>query len=189
MGARLRGDATDRLNDRPRTKNRSASIGETKLMATRPPSQYYIPGLATLYANFDEWAHVLIRVALGAVLIPHGMQKLFGAFGGPGMAGFIGAMQKVGYSPAMATLFRLADRASRIRRRHPADHRPVHAPGRARVADLYAGSCSRFHYGVGGFFWTGRGNEYPMILAAISLYLLIRGAGPYSVDAKMGKEF
>gem|GEM_PF-5191414 len=41
---------------------------------------------------------------LGAVLIPHGMQKLFGAFGGPGMTGFIGSLQKAGYSPAMASI-------------------------------------------------------------------------------------
>ena len=157
-------------------------------MATRPPAQYYIPGLARFYANFDEWAHVLIRVALGAILIPHGMQKLFGALGGPGMAGFIGAMQKIGYSPEMvpilAWLIALLEFGGGVLLVIGLFTRPV-----ALASLIFMLEAARFHYGVGGFFWTGRGNEYPMILAAISIYLLIRGAGPYSVDAKMGKEF
>ena len=157
-------------------------------MATRPPAQHYIPGLAKLYANFDEWAHVLIRVALGVILIPHGMQKLFGAFGGPGMAGFIGTLQKVGYSPAVASVFgwviALLEFGGGILLIIGLFTRPI-----AFAVLIFMLEAARFHYGIGGFFWTGRGNEYPLILAAISLYLLIRGAGPYSADARMRKEF
>ena len=157
-------------------------------MATRPLSQHYVPGLAKFYANFDEWAHVLIRIALGAILIPHGMQKLFGAFGGPGMAGFIGAMQKIGYSaemaPILAWLIALLEFGGGILLVIGLFTRPV-----ALASLIFMLEAARFHHGVGGFFWTGRGNEYPLILAAISLYLLIRGAGPYSIDSKMDKEF
>lgn len=157
-------------------------------MTTRPVSQHYIPGLAKVYANLDNWAHVLIRVALGAVLIPHGMQKLFGSFSGPGMSGFIGTLQKVGYSPAIATisgwLIALLEFGGGILLIVGLFTRPI-----AFAILIFMLEAIRFHHGVGGFFWTGRGNEYPLILAAISLYLLIRGAGPYSVDAKMGKEF
>ena len=157
-------------------------------MATRPLSQHYFPGLAKFYANFDGWAHVLIRVAIGAILIPHGMQKLFGAFGGPGMTGFIGTMQKVGYSPTMAPILSwmiaLLEFGGGILLVIGLFTRPV-----ALAVLIFMLEAARFHHGVGGFFWTGRGNEYPIILAAISLYLLIRGAGPYSADARMGKEF
>lgn len=157
-------------------------------MTTRPPSQYYIPGLAKLYANLDQWAHVLIRVALGAVLIPHAMQKLFGSFGGPGMGNFIGMLQKVGYSPSMAPLFgwliALLEFGGGILLILGLFTRPI-----AFAVLIFMLEAARFHYGLGGFFWTGRGNEYPLILAAMSLYLLIRGAGPHSLDAKMGKEF
>ena len=48
--------------------------------------------------------------------------------------------------------------------------------------------AARFHLGVGGFFWTSRGNEYPLLFAAVALMLVIRGGGPYSVDARMKKE-
>lgn len=157
-------------------------------MTTRPSSQHYIPGLATLYTNLDGWAHVLIRVALGAVLIPHAMQKLFGSFGGPGMGNFIGMLQKVGYSPTLAPIFgwliALLELGGGILLIIGLFTRPV-----AFAVLIFMLEAARFHYGLGGFFWTGRGNEYPLILAAISLYLLIRGAGPYSVDAKMDKEF
>jgi len=155
---------------------------------TRPAAQHYIPGLAKVYANLDEWAHVLIRVAFGAILIPHGMQKLFGSFGGPGMSGFIGAMQKIGYSaemsPFLSWLIALLEFGGGILLVLGLFTRPV-----ALAALIFMLEAARVHYGVGGFFWTLRGNEYPLILAAISLYLLIRGGGPYSLDAKMGKEF
>ena len=145
---------------------------------TRPATRHYIPGLAKVYAKFDELAHVLIRVAFGAILIPHGMQKLFGAFGGPGMTGFIGAMQKIGYSAEMAPflswLIVLLEFGGGILLVLGLFTRPV-----ALAALIFMLEAARVHYGIGGFFWTGCGNEYPLMLAAISLYLLIRGAGPY----------
>ncbi len=155
-------------------------------MSYRPPSQYYIPGLAKLYAGLDAWAHVLIRVSLGLILIPHGMQKLFGSFGGPGMNGFIGLLQKVGYpmAPLWAWLIALLEFGGGILLVIGLFTRPV-----AFIVLIFMLEAARFHMGVGGFFWTARGNEYPLILAAMSIYLLIRGGGPYSVDAKMGKEF
>ncbi|ARQ01836.1 DoxX family protein [Pseudorhodoplanes sinuspersici] len=160
-------------------------------MAMRPRSQYYIPGLARVYANLDEWAHVLIRVALGAILIPHGMQKLFGAFSGPGMTNFIGLLQKVGYSPAVASMFgwiiALLEFGGGILLIIGLFTRPI-----AFAVLIFMLEAVRFHYGrAGTMFWTapGSGFEYPLILAAIALYLLIRGSGPHSVDARMGKEF
>lgn len=155
-------------------------------MATRPPSQHYFPGLARLYDNLDVWAHLLIRVALGLVLIPHGMQKLFGAFGGPGMGGFIGTLQKVGYPMAevWGWLIALLEFGGGILLVIGLFTRPV-----ALAVLIFMLEAARFHLGIGGFFWTLRGNEYPLILAAVALYLIIRGAGPYSVDAKMSKEF
>lgn len=155
-------------------------------MATRPPSQYYVPGLTRFYSSWDEWAHVLIRVAFGLIFIPHGMQKLFASFGGPGMAGFIANLAKNGYP--MPTFWgwviALLEFVGGIMLVVGLFTRPV-----AVAMLIFMLEAARFHYGLGGFFWTGRGNEYPLILAAISLYLIIRGAGPYSVDARMGREF
>ena len=147
-----------------------------------------MPGLSGFYTNFDAWAHVLLRVALGLVLLPHGLQKLFGMFGGPGMAGMIGNLQKFGYPVSLAPLFAwmiaLLEVGGGILLIIGLFTRPV-----AFAVLIFMLEAARFHYGIGGFFWTLRGNEYPLILAAISIYLIIRGSGSYSVDEKMSKEF
>lgn len=157
-------------------------------MTTRPPSQHYFPGLGRLYDGLEPWAHVLVRVALGLIFIPHGMQKLFGSFGGPGMNGFIGLMQKFGYSAGFSSLvawpIALLEFVGGILLIIGLFTRPV-----ALAFLIFMLEGARFHYGLGGFFWTARGNEYPLLLCVVSLYLVIRGGGPYSVDAKMSKEF
>ena len=40
--------------------------------------------------SMKEWSTISLRLALGIVFIMHGSQKLFGAFGGPGISGFAG---------------------------------------------------------------------------------------------------
>jgi putative oxidoreductase len=49
---------------------------------TEAASRHYIPALSNIYNAVDEYAEPILRIALGGILIPHGMQKLFGAFGG-----------------------------------------------------------------------------------------------------------
>ena len=36
--------------------------------------------------------------------------------------------------------------------------------------------------------WIDRGIEYPVLMALLSLYLVFRGAGRYSLDNTLGKE-
>lgn len=40
-----------------------------------------------------------------------------------------------------------------------------------------------------GWFWNKQGTEYPLIWAAASLYFLVRGGGPISLDALIGWQF
>jgi putative oxidoreductase len=47
------------------------------------------------------WELFILRLAVGAVFIAHGAQKLFGAFGGPGLKGFSGMLGGMGIRPAM----------------------------------------------------------------------------------------
>ena len=46
--------------------------------------------------NYAEWAAMPLRLALGIVFLMHGAQKMFGAFGGPGIAGTQGFMASLG---------------------------------------------------------------------------------------------
>lgn len=156
------------------------------MAASRQPSQHYVPGLAKLYSGWEEFAYLLLRVAAGLILIPHGMQKLFGSFGGPGMNGFIATLRKVGYPMAdmWGWMIALLEFGGGILLVIGLFTRPV-----ALLVLIFMLEAARFHLGVGGFFWTARGNEYPLLFAVVALLLVIRGGGPYSVDAKMSKEF
>jgi len=43
------------------------------------------------------WALLVARVVVGVIFMAHGSQKLFGAFGGPGLAGVVKMLGPVGY--------------------------------------------------------------------------------------------
>ena len=49
--------------------------------APEPAQRLYLPGLAPVYAGLQDIAWLGLRVVTGALLLPHGAQKLFGAFG------------------------------------------------------------------------------------------------------------
>ena len=57
----------------------------------------YLPFLAPVYERLDPLAFLALRVATGLLLVPHGAQKLFGWFGGGGIAGTAGWLKSVGY--------------------------------------------------------------------------------------------
>ncbi len=40
-----------------------------------------------------------------------------------------------------------------------------------------------------GFFWTGRGLEYPLMWTVLMLAIAARGGGRLSVDRALGREF
>ena len=66
---------------------------------TEAASRHYIPALGNIYSAVDEYAEPMLRIALGGILIPHGMQKLFGAFGGMGFAGNAALFDRIGFTP------------------------------------------------------------------------------------------
>src|SRR3954453_16892328 len=65
------------------------------LSGQRP--RYIIPALGRLYASLSDFAWLVLRVTVGGSLIPHGMQKLFMAFSGPGMDKFIASLAARGF--------------------------------------------------------------------------------------------
>src|SRR6266702_1759820 len=64
-------------------------------------SRLYVPALGSIYSAVGEYAEPILRIVLGGVLIPHGMQKLFGAFGGMGYIANAALFDKLGYTPGV----------------------------------------------------------------------------------------
>jgi putative oxidoreductase len=50
--------------------------------------------------RYDNKGLLLLRVVVGALFVGHGVQKLFGWFGGDGMAAFTQSLAKLGIQPA-----------------------------------------------------------------------------------------
>lgn len=138
-----------------------------------------IPALGAIYEKLEPLGWPLVRVATGVMLVPHGAMKLFG-----GMEGTIGFFSQIGLEPAalLAWYVALLEFVGGILLAAGFLTRIVAAQivGFMAVAVL-------IHWG-NGFAWTGGGYEYPLLWGAVALAILFRGAGPLSVDAKLGRE-
>lgn len=144
-----------------------------------------IPGLAGIYSGLSDFAQAALRIGLGGILWAHGMQKLFGAFGGLGISGNAAFFDKVGYSPGMfwGTLVGCTEFIGGILLAVGLFTRP------AALAVVIFLINAVYFTSKNGFFWTKVGSEYSILLLLVAFYMLIRGAGPWSLDRKLGREF
>jgi putative oxidoreductase len=124
----------------------------------------------------------LLRVVTGLTFMAHGAQKLFGWFGGYGLAGVAQWMESIGLTPGylLAALAGNAEFFGGLALVVGLLVRP--AAVSLLVAMLVA--IVSVHW-VNGFFMADNGFEYAMILALISAVLLIEGAGKLSLDRRI----
>ena len=57
------------------------------------------------HSSAVDWALFAARLLVGVVFMAHGAQKLFGAFGGPGLSAFVQMMGPLGYLVAIGEFF------------------------------------------------------------------------------------
>lgn len=124
----------------------------------------------------------LLRVVTGLTFMAHGSQKLFGWFGGYGLAGVAQWMESLGITPGylMAALAGSAEFFGGLALVVGLLVRP--AAVSLLVAMLVA--IVSVHW-ANGFFITESGFEYAMILGLISAVILIEGAGKLSLDRRI----
>ncbi len=147
-------------------------------------SQLYVPALGKVYSTVNTYAEPILRIALGAILIPHGLQKLFGAFGGMGFAGNAALFDRIGYTPGIfwGTLVGCTELIGGILLVLGLFTRFA-----AAAVLIFMIVAVRFT-SAKGFFWTAGGSEYPLLIGACALFFLIRGSGPCSLDRMIGRE-
>ncbi len=150
-------------------------------MATR----LYVPAVGGIYDKLTPFALPILRVGLGLILIPHGAQKLFGAFGGMGFEKFVALFDKLGYAPAAfwLTLVACTEFFGGILLLLGLFTRLA-----AFAVVIFMIVAVQFT-SAKGFFWTAGGLEYSLLILLCALVFLIRGAGEYSLDQRMGREF
>jgi putative oxidoreductase len=125
---------------------------------------------------------VLLRVVVGLLFVGHGSQKLFGWFGGQGMAGWTESIQKAGLEPvmfwayfepiaemtagAMLVLGLLTPLAAAV-----------------IIGDMLV-AIIKVHAGKG--LWSQNGGfEYNLVLIALLLLVGFVGPGLYSLDRRL----
>src|SRR5437899_207663 len=137
-----------------------------------------------LITTDDNPATLILRLVLGVVFFAHGAQKLLGWFGGPGFSGTMGMF--TGYLHIPAPLAFLAIAAEFL------GGLGLILGFLTRIAAFGIAmnmlvAIALVHRSFGFFMnWTGaqkgEGFEYHLLALAITAFLMIRGAGAFSVD-------
>ncbi len=157
----------------------------TTTISTPTPSTGALrAALARLFATDDALAPGLARVALGAVILPHGLQKTLGLFGGYGFEGTMGFFTETMGLPwivgflviaieSVGALALLAGFASRL--------------AALGVAAVMTGAVLTSHLAHGFFMnWdgsaAGEGFEYHLLALALAAIVVIGGGGRASID-------
>jgi putative oxidoreductase len=121
-------------------------------------------------------ALLIARVIVGIVFMMHGAQKLFGAFGGPGLSAVVQMMGPLGYLVTIGEFFGGLGLIVGFLSRFSA----------ASLIVIMLGAVAMVHAKVGFFMnWTGNqggeGFEYHLLAIAILLVILIAGPGRLAV--------
>lgn len=130
-----------------------------------------------------EGGLLLIRVVLGSIMVAHGAQKLFGWFGGHGLAGTGGWLESMGFKPARvhASVVGLAEFGGGsllvLGLLTPL--------GAAAVAGVMFVAIATVHW-PNGFFNTPGGYEFNLLITATAIALAFTGPGEISIDHLVG---
>ena len=128
---------------------------------------------------------LVLRLVLGLTLAAHGGQKLFGWFGGYGIAGTGGWMESIGFRPGKvhAALAGSAEFGGGLLLAL-GFLTPV---GAALVIAVMIVAIGSVHLPK-GFFNSEGGFEYNLLIVAAAAALAFAGPGAYSLDAAQGLE-
>jgi len=124
-----------------------------------------------------DWALLIARVVVGVIFMAHGAQKMFGAFGGPGLSAVVGMMGPLGYLVSIGEFFGGLGLVVGFLSRFSA----------ASIIVIMLGAIGMVH-GQFGFFmnWSGKqpgeGFEYHLLAIGTLLPIVIAGPGRFAVS-------
>ena len=139
-----------------------------------------VPALGAVYRPCAPITEPLIRVVAGGSLAMHGYPILFGHIGAAARflegAGFHNGLfwaYVVGAVELFCGLFLALGLLTRV----------VTVP----IVGFLVIAIVIYHWQF-GFAWENRGIEYPLFWSIVVLHFLVRGGGPWSLDALIGRE-
>lgn len=140
--------------------------------------------MKALFQTDDSWSTLILRVAMGAIMFPHGAQKLLGWYGGFGFSGTMGFFtEKMGLPGIVAFLVIMGESIGSLMLIAGVLTRFA----AASLAIIMVGAIVLVHLPTGFFMnWfgqqAGEGYEYHLLVIAISAALVLCGGGKWSVD-------
>jgi putative oxidoreductase len=142
-------------------------------------SRLVFPATGRLYHMLAPFTEPLIRVVAGLSLVPHGYPKLFG-----GTAASAAFFDQAGYRPGVfwTIVVGLTETIGGLCLAAGLFTRVVAVP-----ILIFLLTAITYHWQF-GFYWNARGIEYPLFWAIVVLHFLVRGGGPYSLDARLRRE-
>lgn len=151
----------------------------TTLPLVRPRT--FTSPLAAVLTTDRSLVLFTLRIALGVVMLPHGMQKVFGSFGGGGISGTLGWFDSIGIPAVLGVLAIAAEFAGALGLIAGLGTR-VAAFG-IGVTMIVAAAMHRAHFFMN---WSGaqggEGFEYHILAVAMAFVLVLGGGGRWSVD-------
>jgi putative oxidoreductase len=151
-------------------------------VAANDRTKLIFPALGGLYQRFSPFSYAFMRFATGAVLVPHGVQKILNT----PIAKFVPNIAAKGlpFAEALAYLTYFAESAAAA----------CLAIGLlTRIAAAMIGIemlvIVFFFQWQFGYFWTARGYEYALLWLLLCTAIFFKGGGRYSIDRIVGKEF
>ncbi len=128
-----------------------------------------------------DLAILVLRLGIGIMFSAHGLQKTFGMFGGPGIAGVTKMVAGMGFTPAAAWAYALAY-TELIGGLLLIVGLGVRVSSFLLLAVMSV-AIFKIH-GAHGFFSMQGGFEYPFVIASVCLALLLTGGGKYGMNNK-----
>ncbi|MBS7691380.1 DoxX family protein [Pseudomonas lalucatii] len=138
--------------------------------------------LKSLVATQAGYGLAVLRIVAGVTFAAHGAQKLFGWFGGYGLEGVGQWMESIGLAPGylMALLAGSAEFFGGVALIVGVLARPAAAV----LALTMLVAIVSVHL-ANGFFMSSNGYEFALALLAISVAVLVEGAGKLSLDKRL----
>ena len=139
--------------------------------------------MGSLLHTNDDFSLFIARITLGIVILPHGLQKLLGMFGGAGFSGTVDFFVGSGIPSAVAILIIICESFGAL---------GLILGFLSRLAAfgltlIMLGAIFMVHLQNGFFMnWfgnqAGEGFEYHILALGLSLVVLIKGGGKWSID-------
>ena len=137
-----------------------------------------------VFGTYPSWSHLVVRLILGVIFFAHGAQKVFGWFGGRGLAQTIAGFRQMNIPPAATVTAACIECFGGLAMILGFLARPA-ALGLIVVMLV---AIKKVHVRHGLFLnWSlaqgkGHGYEFNLALIAMALSILIGGAGCVSID-------